>query len=255
MNKLIKRATSAWLIFIKNKIAGAVMMLLSGVMMLYAAMNGNGNDTKTLPLMILTAGFVFSLWGFYRIGYIKSDYDKGKEDEDIKLMNRGLIFQMLETGLYLIVAGFGIFLLLNESFVDRALNLMAGGFTVLNGIFGLFYLVKHRKNNAYALIFRFLLTVAEFTMGAYFIVNSESIAVENFIMLGSVTSVAGIIEVIHAITRENLKNTLKDSREIIRALKDKHDDPKEEDLMIEAGDEYDDDEDDFDITFLNDGRS
>jgi uncharacterized membrane protein HdeD (DUF308 family) len=247
MNKLIKRVTAAWLIFIKNKIAGAIMMLLSGVMMVYAAMNGNGNDTKTLPLMILAAGFVFSLWGFYRVGYIKSDYDKEKEYEDVKLLNKGLIFQLFETGLYLVVAVFGVYLLLNESLVDRALNLMAGGFTVLNGFFGLIYLVKNSKKNAAALMFRFFLTVAEFMMGIFFIVNSEKITIENYIMLGSVTSIAGFIEVVHAITRENLKNTLKDSREIIHALKEKNE-------TLEQDDENDDEIDDDDIMFLDDGR-
>lgn len=224
MNKLLKRIGNAWLIFIKNKIAGAVMMLISGVMMFIAALNGNGNDTKTLPLLILVAGLVFSLWGFYRVGYIKSDYDKIKDREEKQLARKMLLLQVLESCIYLVVVILGVFLLMNESFTDKILNLMAGGFTILNGIFGVIYVARHRENKTFGWKFRIVLTLIEFGMGTFFILASDSIAVESYMVLGSITTVAGIIEVFHAITRENIENAVKDSRNIVRALKDERED-------------------------------
>ena len=61
MNKLVKRGIKAYNIFLKNKMAASLMMFIPGVMMTIAAIQGNGNDTKTLPLMILIAGEVFTL--------------------------------------------------------------------------------------------------------------------------------------------------------------------------------------------------
>ena len=52
MNKLVKRGFNVWLIFIKNRIASSIMMLMSGVMMFIGALQGKGNDTMTLPLAI-----------------------------------------------------------------------------------------------------------------------------------------------------------------------------------------------------------
>lgn len=236
MNKLLKRVGNAWLIFIKNKIAGAVMMLISGVMMFIAAMNGNGNDTKTLPLLILIAGLIFSLWGFYRIGYLKSDYDKIEDREEKQLERKMLIFQILESGIYLIVTTLGVFLLMNESFTDKILNLMAGGFTILNGVFGIIYVVKHRENKTFGWKFRIALTIVEFIMGLFFIIKSDSIAVESYAILGSITTIAGIIEVFHAITRENIENAVKDSRNIVRALKDEREDEDSDGFLDERVD-------------------
>ncbi len=54
------------------------MMFVSGLMMAIAGFNGNGNDIKTLPSVIALFGFIFTLWSFYRIGYIKSHYDNQK---------------------------------------------------------------------------------------------------------------------------------------------------------------------------------
>lgn len=61
MNKLVKRGLKAYNIFLKNKIAASLMMFIPGVMMTIAALNGNGNDLKSLPLMILIAGEIFIL--------------------------------------------------------------------------------------------------------------------------------------------------------------------------------------------------
>lgn len=220
MNKLLKRAGNAWLIFIKNKVAGAIMMLVSGIMMFIAALNGKGNDTKTLPFFILLAGVVFAFWGFYRIGYVKSNYEKSVTREEKQAERRTLLSQIGETLLYVIVAALGIFLLMNESFTDKILNLMAGGFTILNGVFGVIYIFKHLDNKNFGWKFRIGLTLVEFGMGLFFIFASDSIEVSSYAILGSITTVAGIIEVFHAITRENLENTIRDGRDMINAFKD-----------------------------------
>ena len=62
MNKLVKRGFSAYKIFLKNKIASSIMMLFAGVMMFIAALNGKGNDTKSLPILITSLGTILSLW-------------------------------------------------------------------------------------------------------------------------------------------------------------------------------------------------
>lgn len=219
MNKLLQKGFSAWLIFIKNKVAGAVMMLVSGIMMFIAALQGKGNDVKTLPLLILLAGAVFTFWGFYRIGYIKSRYDSLKNSDEKQLERRVLVAQILETALYFIVAGLGVFLLMNEAFTDKVLNLMAGGFTVLNGIFGTIYIFKHLENKNFGFYFRIVLTLLEFGMGSFFIIASDSIEVSSYLILGSITTIAGIIEVAHVITRENLESVVKDGKGMINAFK------------------------------------
>ena len=236
MNKLLRRAGNAWLIFIKNKVAGAVMMLVSGVMMFIAAINGKGNDTKTLPLLILLAGAVFTFWGFYRAGYIKSNYDKMKNRTEKQAERRTLILQYLETAIYFIVAILGVFLLMNEAFTDKVLNLMAGGFTILNGIFGVIYIYKHRENRTFGWKFRIFLTLLEFGMGIFFVAASDSIEVGSYMILGSITTVAGTIEVFHAITRKNLEDVVKDGKNMINAFKDKPND-EDGDGIIEK-DEY-----------------
>jgi uncharacterized membrane protein HdeD (DUF308 family) len=220
MNKLLKRAGNAWLIFIKNKVAGAVMMLISGIMMFIAAINGKGNDTKTLPFFILLAGAIFAFWGFYRIGYIKSNYESAESREEKQLERRVLISQIGETLLYLIVAALGVFLLMNESFTDKILNLMAGGFTILNGVFGILYILKHKDNKNFGWKFRIGLTIVEFAMGIYFIFASDSIGVSSYAVLGSITTIAGIIEVFHAMTRQNLEDAVRDGKDMIKAFKD-----------------------------------
>ena len=76
MNQLVIRGFNAYKIFLKNKLASSIMMLVSGVMMLIAAINGRGNDTKTLPSLITVVGVILAFWSFYRIGYLKANYDK-----------------------------------------------------------------------------------------------------------------------------------------------------------------------------------
>lgn len=232
MNKLLKKSFNAWLIFIKNKVAGAAMMFVSGLMMLIAALNGKGNDTKTLPLLILIAGAAFTFWGFYKIGYLKSDYDKEKNRSEKQNLRNTLIVQVLETLLYFIVAALGVFLLRNENFTDKVLNLIAGGFSILNGIFGVIYIFHHLDNKNFGWKFRIGLTLLEFGMGAFFIINSDSIEVTNYMVLGAITTIAGVIEIFHSITRENLENTIKDGKDMIKAFTDKDAD-SEDDLPDE----------------------
>ena len=76
MNKLVKRGFSAYKIFLKNKIASSIMMLMAGVMMFIAALNGKGNDTKSLPMLITSIGAILTFWGVYRVGYVKDVFDK-----------------------------------------------------------------------------------------------------------------------------------------------------------------------------------
>ncbi len=220
MNKLLKRGVNAWLVFIKNKVAGAVMMFISGLMMAIAGFNGNGNDTKTLPSIIALFGFIFTLWAFYRIGYIKSNYDKIKDREEKVIERKVLITQIFEAVLYLIIVAVGVFFFVNESFTNKVLDLMCGFFSILNGVFGCIYIYKKRENKNFGWKFRVGLTIVEFGMGLFFIFASDSINSVGYAIMGSITTVAGIIEIAHAMTRENIENTVSDSKDIVRILKD-----------------------------------
>ena len=227
MNKLVKRGFSAYKIFLKNKLAMSLMMLFSGIMMFIAAINGHGNDTKTLPLVITIAGAVFSFWGFYRLGYMKSNYDHlNAEQSTAKAEKKLLFFQVLEASLYVVVAVLGIILLTNEGLVNKVLNLMAGGFTTFNGVLGAISAYRNRNNKDFRWKFMLVLMVIELIVGPYFIFASDSINSENtaaFIIMGCLTMVAGTIEVISALTMETIKNTVKDGRDIVRIIKDKED--------------------------------
>lgn len=222
MNKVVKRGFSVWKIFLKNKLAGSFMMLFSGVMMFYAALNGKGNDTKTLPIAITVVGAVLTLFGAYRIGYVKANFDKiDKTNREEKDMNKkALLMQIAETLAYLIVVGLGVFLLTNEGFMNKVLNLMAGGFTTLNGVLNVIKLYKNRekKDSNWRLIF--VLMVLELIIGLYFIFASDSIGIEWYIIMGALTTAAGIIEVVSAMTRDNLRCTVDDGKEIVRIIKD-----------------------------------
>lgn len=219
MNKLLQRGVNAWLIFIKNKLAGAFMMFISGLMMAIAGFNGNGNDTKMLPSVIVLVGFVLSLWAFYRIGYIKLNLDK-LEDREKKIIERKvLIFQIVEAVIYLLVTALGAFFFVNENFTNKVLDLMCGGFTILNGVFGCIYIYKNRERKNFGWKFRIGLTVLEFGMGIYFIIASNSINATGYAIMGSMTTIAGIIEIAHAITRQNIEDAVKDSKDIVKALK------------------------------------
>ena len=222
MNKLVKRGLSAYKVFLKNKLAAAIMMLFSGVMMFIAALNGHGNDTKSLPILITSVGAILTLYATYRLGYVKSNYDKiGGELRDVKAAGRKmLIFQAVETLVYMIVAGLGILLLVNESLTDKVLNLMAGGFTTLNGVLGAISAYKNRENKDFRWKFMLVVTGLELVIGPYFIFASDSIGINGYIVMGALTTVAGIIEVISAATRKGIKDTLNDGKEIVRIIKD-----------------------------------
>ncbi len=222
MNKLVKRGFSAYKIFLKNKLVSSIMMLFTGVMMFIAALNGRGNDTKSLPILITSIGTILTLYSAYRIGYIKACLDKiSGDDRDGKVIERRvLISQIGETLLYVLVAGLGVFLLSNEGFTNKVLNLMAGGFTTLNGVLGAINTYKNRENKDFRWKFMLVLTVIELVIGPYFIIVSDSIDVAGYTIMGALTTVAGLIEVISALTKENLRGTLDDGKEIVRIMKD-----------------------------------
>ena len=221
MNQLVIKGFNAYKIFLKNKLATSIMMLVSGVMMLIAAINGHGNDTKTLPSLITVVGVVLAFWSFYRIGYLKSSYDK-QTDRAKKTIERQAFFsQILETLMYVAVAGLGFFLILNEGFTNKVLNLMSGGFTILNGVFGAIYVYKHWGNKNPKWKFRIILTVVELVVGIYFIIASDSIETVGFIIMGLLTTIAGSIEVFSSLSKESLRDTLQDGKEIVETLKKK----------------------------------
>lgn len=219
MSKLLRRGISIYKIFLKNKIAMSFMMLVSGVMMFIAALQGKGNDTVAMPLGITVAGAFFTSWSFYKIGYIKSDLDKITDETEHSMQRTALFLQSLETTLYIIVLGVGMFLLLNQGFMNRVLNLMAGGFTTLNGVLGLVNTFRRRQNRDFRWWFKLVLTLIELGIGPYFLIFSDSVEGGWFIAMGALTTVAGTLEVISAITPESLKNTVQDGKDIVRILK------------------------------------
>lgn len=236
MNKLVKRGFGIWVIFIKNKIASAIMMLSGGVMMFIGALQGKGNDTKTLPLVITLVGIGLSFWALYRIGYLKSNYDmlKKSDREEIALGKKMLIYQISEALLYFAVAGLGIFLLINTHFTDVCLNIMSGFFTTLNGVLNVISTVKNRDNKNFRWKLIIVLMVCELILGPFFLIRCTSIEVSWYIVMGALTSVAGLVEVINALTRENIRNTIDDGKEIVRTFKgEKTDDEIEEGEEVE----------------------
>lgn len=221
MNKIVKRGLSAYVIFIKNRIVTSIMMLSSGIMMFIAALDGKGNDVKTLPIIITSLGAILSLYAFYRLGYIKSQSNNLSSDErEEKIIMRKVFFsQIIETVVYLAVAGLGIFLLTNEGFTNVVLNIMSGFFTTLNGIFGTIYIIKNRQNKDFQWKFRLVLTVLEYALGIYFLVARNSIDISGYIVMGALTSVAGVIEVISAFTKDTIKSTISDGKDIVHIMK------------------------------------
>ena len=220
MNKLVKRGISVYKIFLKNKIAMSLMMLFSGIMMFIAAINGHGNDTKTMPLMITLAGAGFAFWSLYRLGSIKSDYEKITDRQEKVLQKRAIYLQIGEAAVYVIIAIVGIFLLINESFTDKVLNLMAGGFTTLNGVLGAIKVFKGRELKNFRWKFTLVLTIIELILGPIFIF-APTIDINGYIVMGALTSIAGTIEVISAFTMDNIKNAIKDGKDIARIVKDR----------------------------------
>jgi uncharacterized membrane protein HdeD (DUF308 family) len=131
---------------------------------------------------------------------------------------------MLETVLYLIIAALGVFLLMNESLTNRILNLMAGGFTTFNGIMGAIRAFKGRENKDFRWKFMAVLTVFELGWGIFFLINSENIGIGSYLIMGIITSVAGLIEVISCLNAKTLKDTIEDGKEIVKTMKT--DEPK-----------------------------
>ena len=220
MNELLKRGFSAYKIVLGNKLATSIMMLFGGFMLMIGAISGSGNDTKTLPSIIAVAGAIFASWSFYRIGYIKARTETMKRNErDVELGN--LILQIYETIVYLIVCLIGVFLLLNENFTNQALNLMTGGFTIFNGIVGVIGAIKNcEKYTTFGWKFMLGLTIIELGLGAYFIFMSNTINNVGLGVMGVITTIAGLIEVISSLRKDVLQKTVQDGKDIVKILKE-----------------------------------
>ena len=117
------------------------------------------------------------------------------------------------------VAGVGVFLLSNEDLTDKALNLMTGGFTTLNGVLGAINAYKKRDNKDFRWKVLLFLTVLELVIGLFFIFASDSIAVFWYIVMGALTTVAGVIEVVSAINHGQLDSTIDDGKKILTIIK------------------------------------
>lgn len=222
MNSFVKSGISVYRIFLKNKLASSVMMFFSGIMMFIAAMNGYGNDTKSLPILITVVGSLLTIWSIYRFGYIKSNFDEEKKHgiERGDFETKMLFLQFGETLIYFIVAGVGVFLLLNDGFMDKALNLMTGGFTTLNGVTGAIKVYKKREEIDFRWKMMLVLAALELVLGAFFIFGSDSIGIGWYVVMGLLTTVAGFIEVVSVLTEEGLKTTLDDGKKIVEIIKD-----------------------------------
>ena len=234
MNKLVKRGLKAYNIFLKNKIAASLMMFIPGVMMTIAALNGNGNDLKSLPLMILIAGEIFSFWSLWRLGYIKANLDKMEDEDERKAAWKIFLLQCGEAAIYLLIASLGVYLLINEDLTNRILNLMAGFFTTLNGVLGAVKVVKGRDNKNFAWKFKLFLTLFELGFGIYFLIAHADINIKSYFVMGLITSIAGAIEVASCFNAKTLKDTLEDGREIVDTMKGKEVAPKKQVEQIAA---------------------
>lgn len=234
MNKLVKRGLKAYNIFLKNKIAASLMMFIPGVMMTIAALNGNGNDTKSLPLMILVAGEVFSFWSLWRLGYIKANLDKMEDENERKAAWKIFFMQIGEALIYLLIATLGVYLLINEALTNKILNLMAGFFTTLNGVLGAIKVFKGRDNKNFAWKFKLFLTLFELGFGIYFLLASDDINIKSYFVMGLITSIAGAIEVASCFNAKTIRDTLEDGKEIVDTMKGKEIAPKKPAEQIEA---------------------
>ena len=241
MNTLVKRGLSAYKIFLKNKLVASIMMLSSGIMMFIAALQGKGNDVYSLPILITTLGTVLTLWAVYRLGALKSEYTRLKgTDERIK--KRELFAQIIEGLVYVTVAGVGVFLLSNHEFTNKALNLMAGFFTTLNGVLNIVTIYKNREIKNLRWKIRAVLMVFKLILGPFFIISSDSVDINGYIIMGALTTVAGVMEVITVTNKENIKGTLTDGKDIVHIMKTGKKDP-EIDIQIDTDESEDEDED------------
>ena len=225
MNELVKRGFGVYKIFLKNKIASSVMMLFSGFMMFVAALNGYGNDTKSLPILITSIGVVLTLWSAFKLGYLKANLDRIAKENQVerKAEMRVILLHIAESLIYIAVAGMGVFLLSNEGFTNKALNLMTGGFTTLNGVLGVINAVKKRDAIDFRYKLLLVLTVIELIIGPFFIFASDSIDTIWYVVMGAVTTVAGVIEVISAMNHDNIESTIDDGKKIIQIIKNEGD--------------------------------
>ena len=219
MSELLKRGFSIYKIVIQNKLVASVMMFVSGIMMSIAGFSGNGNDTKTMPIALTVAGSALTLWGAYRVGFLRAKLLISRGAEEKTAQKRALIAMIFESVLYSLLIVAGVFLLTNEQFTNLVLNLMTGIFTILNGIFGVLYLIKNYQKLDAIWKFKVVLTLLEFILGIYFIASSNSIPPTSFIILGLITTVAGVVEIIITASKESIKSTLKDGQVIIDTLK------------------------------------
>ncbi len=233
MNKFVKRGFSAYRIFLKNKLAMAMMMFIPGVMMFIGAMNGRGNDTVSMPLGITSAGLAFTFWAFYRVGYLKAELDHAPSEQAKKSQKTTIFLQILEAALYLVVVAVGLFLLINQDFMDKVLNLMAGFFTTLNGVMGIIDTIKKRDHRNLRWGFKLILTVLELVLGPYFLIMSDGIETGWYLVMGLLTAVAGALEVIAALTPESLRSTIKDGKDIFKTLKDGKTEDEDEEPEID----------------------
>ena len=241
MNKLVKRGLKAYNIFLKNKIASSLMMLIPGLMMTFAAIKGNGNDTKTLPLMILIAGAVFALWAFYRLGYIKSINDSLANARKERPDKRSFYLQLLEAIVYLVIASLGVFLLMNENLTNKILNLMAGGFTTLNGITGMISTIKKRENKDFRWKFVLVLSLFELIWGIYFIFWSDSIGINSYLVMGIITTIAGFLAIATSFNEQTLIDTSEDVKDIVNTMKGKEV-PSRKSTPVEIAEKSEEDE-------------
>ena len=219
MSGLLKRGMKAYMIFLQNKLVACTMMLMSGIMMTISGFNGNGNDTKTIPTFIILIGAALSLWTSYRVGYIHANIKQEQSERQTKVSKKALIITVLETILCLLVVCLGVFLINNEQLMNTVLNIMAGGFSILNGVFGVIYLVQNRQNIDNVWKFKIILTVLEFALGIYFILTAQTIGLTAIILLGILTTVAGTLEMILTLSVDSLKGVVKDGKDIVKTLK------------------------------------
>ena len=225
MNELVKRGFGVYKIFLKNKIASSIMMLFSGFMMFVAGMNGYGNDTKSLPTLITSIGVILTLWSAFKLGYLKANLDRIEKENQLerKAALKIIFLHIAESLIYIAVAGVGVFLLSNEGFTNKALNLMTGGFTILNGVMGVIKIVKNHDEIDFRFKLGVVLTIVELALGIFFIFASDSIETFWYVIMGGVTTVAGVIEVISALTHENIESTIDDGKKMIQIIKDEKD--------------------------------
>lgn len=219
MSELLKRGFSIYKIVIQNKLVAAVMMFVSGIMMSIAGFTGNGNDTKTMPSALIIVGAALTLWGAYRVGFLRANFLAARGAEEKTAKKHAMIAMVLESSVYLLLVLLGVFLLTHEQLMNTVLNIMTGAFTILNGVFGVIYLFKNHARIDGIWKFKVILTLLEFILGVYFIVSSETITLTALILLGILTAVAGVLEIIITASKESIKNTVKDGQSIINTLK------------------------------------